>query len=50
MCYEKGDGVPQNYPEARRLVALASAQGFTEATEALKRVDARSSAKTRAKH
>ena len=39
MCYERGDGVPQNYQEARRLCALASAQGIAEATEALKRVD-----------
>ena len=38
-CYEKGAGVPQNYQEARRLYALASAQGHTNATEALRRVD-----------
>ena len=39
MCYEKGEGVPQNYPEARRLLALASAQGYAYATEALRRID-----------
>ena len=38
-CYEKGVGVPQNYQEARRLFALASAQGLALATEALRRVD-----------
>ena len=38
-CYAKGEGVPQNYQEARRLYALASAQGDAEATEAMKRVD-----------
>ena len=39
MCYEKGEGVPQNYQEARRLYALASAQGLARATEALRRVE-----------
>ena len=29
------EGVPQNYPEARRLYALASAQGVAQATEHL---------------
>ena len=38
-CYEKGAGVPQNCQEARRLYALALAQGHTEATEALRRID-----------
>ena len=38
MCYAKGEGVPQNYQEARRLFALASAQGDADATEALRRV------------
>ena len=38
-CYANGEGVPQNYQEARRLFALASAQGHTEATEALRRID-----------
>ena len=40
MCYEEGAGVPQNYQEARRLYALAAAQGDVEAAEALQRVDA----------
>jgi len=38
-CYEDGEGVPQNYQEARRLYALAAAQGDADSTEALKRVD-----------
>ena len=38
-CYAAGAGVPQNYQEARRLFALASAQGYAHATGALRRVD-----------
>ena len=38
-CYANGAGVPQNYQEARRLYALAAAQGDADATEALRRVD-----------
>ena len=39
MCYEEGIGVPQNYQEARRLYALAAAQGDADAAKALRRVD-----------
>jgi len=39
MCYEREEGVPQNYQEARRLYALAAAQGEANAAVALKRVD-----------
>ena len=39
MCYEFGDGVTQDYQEARRLYAMASAQGFAKATESLARLD-----------
>ena len=39
MCYEEGIGVPQNYQEARRLYALAAAQGDADVTEALQRVE-----------
>ena len=39
MRYERGEGVPQNYQEARRLYALASAQGFNPAAEDVRRVD-----------
>ena len=38
VCYEYGAGVSQNYQEARRLYALASAQGIAQATEALRRI------------
>ena len=39
MCYEYGHGVTKNYREARRLFALASAQGFAPATQYLNRLD-----------
>ena len=39
MCYARGAGVPQNTQEARRLYALAAAQGDADAVEALRRVD-----------
>ena len=39
MCYEGGLGVTQDYQEARRFYALASAQGDALATEALKQMD-----------
>ena len=38
-CYKYGAGVPQNYQEARRLFALASAQGDADAAKALHQVD-----------
>ena len=37
-CHEEGTGVTQDYQEARRLYALASAQGDADATEALTRL------------
>ena len=39
MCYEFGKGVTQDYQEAWRFYALASEQGFPEATEHLNRLD-----------
>ena len=39
MCYARGEGVTRNYREAQRLCTLASAQGQTDATKALRRVD-----------
>ena len=39
MCYENGDGVTKNYREARRLYALALAQGHAPATQYLNRLD-----------
>ena len=39
MCYEYGNGVTKNYREARRLYALASAQGIAQATQCLNRLD-----------
>ena len=39
MCYEYGKGVTQDYQEARRLFALASAKGLPEATEQLNQLD-----------
>ncbi len=39
MLYEHGQGVTQDYQEARRLYALASAQGNAATTEGLKRID-----------
>ena len=39
MCYEYGQGVTQDYQEARRLYALASSQGLAKATEYLKQLD-----------
>ena len=39
MCYEQGDGVTQDYQEARRLYALASSQGLAQATESLNLLD-----------
>ena len=44
ICYENGDGITQDYQEARRLYALASAQGLAEATDGggLTRISARS--------
>ena len=39
MCYENGYGVTKNYREARRLYALASAQGHAPATQCLNRLD-----------
>ena len=42
MCHENGDGVPQNYQEARRLYQLSAAQDPTKTTpahEALKRMN-----------
>ena len=41
MCYENGHGVTKNYREARRLYALASAQGVAPATQYLNRLDER---------
>ena len=37
--YEYGMGVTRNYQEARRLFALASAQGHTNATKYLKQLE-----------
>ena len=37
--YEGGLGVTRNYQEARRLYALASAQGYTDATKHLKALE-----------
>ena len=37
--YEEGLGVTRNYQEARRLFALASAQGYTDATKRLKQLE-----------
>ena len=39
MCYAHGKGVTQDYQEARRLFALASSQGFAQATEGLNLLD-----------
>ena len=39
VCYEMGEGVTQDYQEARRLLALASAQGIAGATEELTGLD-----------
>ena len=39
MCYERGEGVTQDYQEARRLYALASSQGLADATMHLKGLD-----------
>ena len=39
VCYENGDGVTKNYREARRLYALASAQGDATATQNMNRLD-----------
>merc|ERR1711988_997372 len=39
LCYEHGTGVTQDYQVARRLYALASAQGFAKATEDLNLLD-----------
>ena len=39
MCYEGGQGVTQDYQEARRLYALASSQGLAQATEDLNQLD-----------
>ena len=39
VCYEHGEGVTQDYQEARRLYALASSQGLAEATEYLSLLD-----------
>ena len=39
VCYEMGRGFTQDYQEARRLYALASAQGLAEATEYLNLLD-----------
>ena len=39
MCYENGNGVTKNYREARRLYALASAQGHATATQHMSRLD-----------
>ena len=41
MCHENGHGVTKNYREARRLYALASAQGHAAATKHLKDLDER---------
>ena len=38
-CYEQGRGATQNYQEARRLYALASLQGFANATVHLNLLD-----------
>ena len=38
MCYEMGQGVTQDYQEARRLYALATSQGLAKATENLNRL------------
>ena len=38
-CYEHGEGVTKDYQEARRLLALASAQGLAKATEDLNLLD-----------
>ena len=38
-CHAEGWGVPKNYQEAQRLFALASAQGHSEATEYLDRMN-----------
>ena len=37
--YELGLGVPKDYLEAQRLIALASVQGFATATDGLARID-----------
>ena len=37
--YRDGHGVTRNYQEARRLFALASAHGDTDATKCLKKLD-----------
>jgi len=37
--YRDGLGVTRNYQEARRLFALASAQGYTDATKRLKQLE-----------
>ena len=39
VCYEHGAGVAKNYLEARRLLTLASAQGFSPATSRLPRLE-----------
>ena len=39
LCYEGGQGVTQDYQEARRLYALASSQGLAQATQLLKLLD-----------
>ena len=39
QCYEFGHGVTKDYQEARRLYALALAQGFAPATEVRNRLD-----------
>ena len=39
MCYEYSSGVTKNYQEARRLYALASAQGVAPATQYLEVLD-----------
>ena len=39
ICYEFGDGVTQDYQEAQRLYALASAHGHAKTTEDLTALD-----------
>ena len=39
QCHELGDSVAKDYLEARRLYSLSSAQGETQATEALNRLE-----------
>ena len=39
MCYEFGDGVTQDYQEARRLFSQASAHGYAPASQDLTRLE-----------